>query len=64
MITIQHLTSSEIDEYTRILEAQGIVAVGGIYEALANKGYGYAGWAYGVSTGDSITGNGVLLIMI
>lgn len=60
MLVAQNITIEQIKAYKYILNVQGITAVGTIYQALSSKGYGYAGWAYGVSSGDSVTGNGAL----
>ncbi|MFV5594544.1 hypothetical protein [Acinetobacter junii] len=63
MSTIQTLTTEQIEQYQRLVDQQGINAVPGIYAALNNMGFGYAGWCYGVSTGDSVTGMGALDFM-
>ncbi|WP_240617569.1 putative Ig domain-containing protein [Acinetobacter oleivorans] len=63
MSTIQNLRTKQIEEYQDLILAQGINAVPGIYNALNNIGFGYAGWAFGVSTGDTITGTGALDFM-
>ena len=63
MSTIQTLTSAQIRQYQLLVQEQGISAVPGIYAALNSMGFGYAGWAYGVSTGDSVTGMGALDFM-
>ncbi|WP_155721353.1 hypothetical protein, partial [Acinetobacter venetianus] len=63
MSTNQNLTTAQIEQYQRLVQEQGINAVPGIYAALNNMGFGYAGWAYGVSTGDSVTGMGALDFM-
>lgn len=54
MSTSQTLTTEQIKQYQQLVQEQGISAVPGVYAALNNMGFGYAGWAYGVSTGDSI----------
>ena len=64
MSTPQAITQAQIQSYRDLVEEQGINAVAAIYQALADKGHGYAGWAYGVATGDSITGHGALDYMM
>ena len=61
MSTPQAITQAQIQSYRDLVEEQGINAVAAIYQALADKGHGYAGWAYGVATGDSITGHGAFV---
>ena len=63
MSTIQTLTSAQIEQYKQILLEEGIGRVPSIYDELNNMGFGYAGWAYGVATGDSITGISALGFM-
>ncbi|MDS7968862.1 putative Ig domain-containing protein [Acinetobacter sp. V117_2] len=63
MSTIQNLTTKQIKEYQDLILAQGINAVPGVYNVLNNIGFGYAGWAFGVSTGNTITGTGALDFM-
>lgn len=64
MNNLENLTSERIQQYLNLVEAEGIDAVPTIYSALNDMGFGYAGWAYGVSTGDTVTGQGALDFMI
>ena len=48
MSTPQTITQTQIGAYQELVNQQGIDAVAAIYQALADKGYGYAGWAYGI----------------
>ncbi|WP_445535174.1 putative Ig domain-containing protein [Acinetobacter sp. G18] len=63
MSTIQNLTTKQIKDYQELILTQGINAVPAVYNALNNIGFGYAGWAFGVSTGNTITGTGALDFM-
>ena len=57
------ISSVEIEEYQEILDTQGINAVSSIYQLLWDKGYAYGGWAYGVATGSTFTGQAALDFM-
>ncbi|ENU79053.1 hypothetical protein F975_03023 [Acinetobacter sp. ANC 3789] len=60
MSVTQALTTEKISALKKLVDTDGINSVPGIYTELNNMGFGYAGWAYGVSTGDSVTGMGAL----
>ncbi|MCX8753786.1 hypothetical protein [Snodgrassella sp. B3837] len=57
------LTKQELDAWNKKIKTGNLAAIGEVYQALRDKGYDYAGWAIGVATGDSITGNGALAFM-
>ncbi|MCX8749086.1 hypothetical protein J3U75_06775 [Snodgrassella sp. B3088] len=57
------LTKQELDAWNKKIKTGNLAAIGEVYQALREKGYDYAGWAIGVATGDSITGNGALAFM-
>lgn len=63
MANPQIVEKARIQQLIDLLEGEGINATAAIYQELSNLGYGYAGWAYGVATGESITGQGALLFM-
>ena len=51
MTTTQKLTKDRIEQLLILLNAEMINATPAIYQELSDLGYGYAGWAYSVSTG-------------
>lgn len=57
------LTKQELDAWNKKIKTGNLTAIGEVYQALRERGYDYAGWAIGVATGDSITGNGALAFM-
>lgn len=57
------LTKQELESWNKKIKTGNLAAIGEVYQALRDKGYDYAGWAIGVATGDSITGNGALAFM-
>ncbi|WP_370389700.1 hypothetical protein [Snodgrassella alvi] len=57
------LTKQELDALNKKIKTGNLAAIGEVYQALREKGYDYAGWAIGVATSDSITGNGALAFM-
>ena len=63
MTTINILTKARIEQLITLLDAEKINATTAIYQELSDFGYGYAGWGYGVATGETITGQGALLFM-
>ena len=63
MLEIQPLSIERLKQLKRLLDIEGIKVTSSIYKELSNLGYGYAGWAYGVATGESATGQGALLFM-
>ena len=60
MSTPQQLTQQQIQNYQNIIDNQGINGVSSVYQDLASKGYNYAGWADGVATGNTTTGQAAL----
>lgn len=56
----QNLTIQEIEEYINIVKAQGVGSAIDIYNILYDKGYNYAGWAVGVASGNTITGQSAM----
>ncbi|WP_448761230.1 hypothetical protein [Acinetobacter tandoii] len=63
MTNLQMLSKDRIDQLLALLDAEKINATAAIYQELSDLGYGYAGWGYGVATGETITGQGALLFM-
>lgn len=63
MLTLNILTKERIEQLLALLDAEKINATSAIYQELSNLGYGYAGWGYGVATGETLTGQGALLFM-
>lgn len=63
MTNLQMLSKDRIDQLLALLDAEKINATTAIYQELSDLGYGYAGWGYGVATGETITGQGALLFM-
>ena len=51
VITTQKLTKDRIEQLLTLLNSEKINANPAIYQELSDLGYGYAEWAYGVSTG-------------
>lgn len=60
---VQPISRTQINAYRNTLNNQGIDAVSDIYKDIKNKGYSYAGWADGVATGNTITGQSALGFM-
>lgn len=60
---VQPISQTQISAYRNTLNNQGIDAVSDIYKDIKNKGYSYAGWADGVATGNTITGQSALGFM-
>lgn len=51
MTNLQMLSKDRIAQLLALLDVEKINATLAIYQELLDLGYGYAGWAYGVSTG-------------
>jgi hypothetical protein len=49
------LTNAQLQQYRDLINNGGVNAVRQVYAELYADGYGYAGWANGVATGNSIT---------
>jgi hypothetical protein len=56
----QVLTVEQLDQYRLTIVGGGVDAVRQVYIDLHQQGYAYAGWAYGVATGEFITGQAAL----
>lgn len=56
----QTITQKDIDRYHGIINQDKVQGAVAVYEELRQKGYGYAGWAHGVATGESVTGRAAL----
>lgn len=56
----EKLSSAQINQYLDTIKNGGIEQVIAVYTDLYNKGYDYAGWARGVASGDSMTGQAAL----
>lgn len=54
------LTTAQLDVYLNRINTGGVTEAVKVYQELQDKGYGYAGWAKGVATGDSFTGTAAL----
>ena len=56
----QTITQKDIDRYSSMINQNKVQGAVAVYEELRQKGYGYAGWAHGVATGESVTGRAAL----
>ena len=59
----QAISKNDIKRYERLIEERGVCGVKAVYLDLQRKGYTYAGWAYGVASGSTITGQAALDFM-
>lgn len=50
------ISLAELKAFQLRIQTGGLVEARSVYDELAAKGYGYAGWAAGVARGDTITG--------
>jgi hypothetical protein len=56
----QIVTTTQLNQYLVRLQSGNVNTAINIYGDLLSKGYNYAGWAQGVATGNSITGQSAL----
>src|SRR5881628_2219943 len=54
------LTTQQIDQYISLIDTGGVDAVRQVYDTLYAQGYNYAGWASGVASGSTMTGQSAL----
>jgi hypothetical protein len=59
----QVLTTQQLKQYHDAIAAGGLDTAKQVYAELYAKGYDYAGWALGVATGDTITGDAALAFL-
>ncbi|WCM96766.1 hypothetical protein M5C96_20475 [Acidovorax sp. GBBC 1281] len=57
---MNNLTVSQLTSYRSAINAGGVSAAREVYSDLYSQGYNYAGWALGVATGNTITGQSAL----
>ena len=57
------VTKQDISRYHNMIDERGVCGARDVYKELNEKGHGYAGWAYGVSSGKTITGQAALNFM-
>ncbi|WP_239423973.1 hypothetical protein [Snodgrassella communis] len=63
MFEAQKVSRSEIQAWRNRIKNGDLSDVGAVYQQLAERGYHYASWAYGVESADTITGHGALEFM-
>jgi hypothetical protein len=56
----QSISQDQLKAYKDQIAKGGVEAVRQVYQTLYDKGYNYAGWALGVATGNTITGQSAL----
>ena len=54
------ITAKDIARYEEMIDKQGVCGARAVYQELNSKGYTYAGWAYGVASGSTLTGQAAL----
>lgn len=54
------VTKQDIARYRNMINERGVCGARDVYKELKEKGHGYAGWAYGISSGKTITGQAAL----
>ena len=59
----QAISEIDIKRYKDRIKKSGVCGVKAVYLDLQKKGYTYAGWAYGVASGSTITGQAALDFM-
>ena len=52
----EKLSSAQLNSYLTRINTGGVPEVIKVYQELQDKGYGYAGWAKGVATAETVTG--------
>ncbi|WP_037585727.1 calcium-binding protein, partial [Stenoxybacter acetivorans] len=63
MAVHQEITREQVEAYRRMVSQDGVAGAIKAYRELYDQGYGYAGWALGVATGETITGQAALEYM-
>ncbi|WP_037585722.1 hypothetical protein [Stenoxybacter acetivorans] len=63
MAVHQKITRDQVVGYQRMVSRDGLAGAIDAYQQLYDQGYGYAGWALGVATGETITGQAALEYM-
>lgn len=51
------ITIEQLNQYRQIVTTRGVDGAKDVYQSLYAQGYNYAGWAYGVASGETLTGN-------
>ncbi len=51
------ITVEQLNQYREIVATRGVEGAKEVYQLLYSQGYNYAGWAYGVASGETLTGN-------
>ncbi|WP_037585725.1 hypothetical protein [Stenoxybacter acetivorans] len=59
----QEITRDQVVGYLGEVRQRGVNGAIKVYKELYGQGYGYAGWALGVATGKTITGQAALQYM-
>ncbi|WP_037585726.1 hypothetical protein [Stenoxybacter acetivorans] len=59
----QTITRDQVVDYKERVSRDGVAGAIKIYKELYDQGYGYAGWALGVATGDTLTEKAALEYM-
>lgn len=57
------INTEYINSLMDIVDREGVAGTTQVYQQLNDKGYFYGGWANGVATGDTTTGQAALLFM-
>ncbi|KPN71877.1 hypothetical protein [Neisseria sp. 83E34] len=57
------ITQQDINNYKDQINKNGVGGAISVYQSLQNKGYTYAGWAGGVASGKTVTGQAALNFM-
>lgn len=56
----QAVTATQLGSYQQSIQSGGAGAAAQAYGSLYSQGYNYAGWAQGVATGETISGQAAL----
>jgi hypothetical protein len=59
----QVLTTQQLTQYRDAIATGGLDAAKQVYAELYARGYDYAGWAKGVASGDTLTGDAALAFL-
>ena len=57
----QALTTAQLIQYRNTINTGGVAGAIQVYNALYSQGYNYAGWASGVASGDTLTGQSAIV---
>ncbi len=52
----QTLTTQQLTQYLNKIKTQGVDGAKSVYQSMYAEGYNYAGWANGVASGNTLTG--------